>query len=247
MGPGWRLCRGATSSLWARSSVQRARLFTSGAEDDPGQVALTSNGASAMFLSRHAPDGHLAWAAVATSTLFADPRALTGDATGVVVAGVYQGTMTFNEGKPGRLCSPRPRNRTSSLLASISHGALIWVKTVTGPGNEFVEDVTTLSDGSIGVVGYYEDGAQFGDVEPRRAARPAIRRRLRRAVLAAGDLMWVEGAGGQGLDHASGVAATADGGLVVTGSFEQDLGVFDRGAPEELTLLSAGSADFLRE
>lgn len=214
-----------------------------GDDDDPGRIARVGNGKNAGFLSRHDLDGAIAWTELVTSDLTAHTFALTEVEGGVVVLGMFQGEARLGAGQANATKLVSRGSQDIYLARYDLAGALQWAVQIGGPSGELGHAVATLSDGSIAVVGYYADAAVFG---AGATETTLISQDLDDAFVAryspAGELLWVRDAGGGGNDEALAAAATADGGLVVTGSFHDDL-VFDRGGPSELTFVSAGAKD----
>ncbi len=214
-----------------------------GDDGDPGRIERTCNGPTAGYLSLHHGDGTIAWTELVTSDASAHTFAVTAVDQGAVVVGTFQGAAVAGAGQPGEVKLVSRGKQDIYLARYDLAGALQWATQIGGTGNELAQAVTTLADGSFAVVGYYGGTAVFGAGE---AEVTLIGQELDEAFIARytpdGTLLWVRDAGGPGNDEVLGVAATDDGGVVVTGRFQDDL-VFDRKGPTELALHSAGSND----
>ncbi|GAB3497897.1 hypothetical protein GCM10027341_18680 [Spirosoma knui] len=99
-----------------------------------------------------------------------------------------------------------------------STGGLVWQKTFGGSLNDVAQDIVSTPDGGFAVVG---SSMSFdGDVTDNHGYIDFWVLKLN----SAGNLIWQKALGGSGYDRAYAITATADGGLVVTGSSDSDDG-----------------------
>jgi hypothetical protein len=189
-----------------------------------GSDLLLSAGGADAFVAAFSGDGEPLWAERIGGRGFdaASALAILPDG-GVAVAGVFSDAL---EGA-------RARGETDLFAAAFTGGgSRAWLSTAGGPGWVSVSSASAAPDGSLwisGTRGRFEGGA----ARPLTGPGDALVVR----VGPGGAVELERGFGGPGWDQALGVAATADGGAVVVGSFTGELRLADR------RLVSAGGAD----
>jgi uncharacterized delta-60 repeat protein len=131
------------------------------------ETVLNSAGDYDIFIAQYNPDGSLAWAKRAGGT--GDDRGAavtTLSDNSVVVTGYTSGSAIFGQGEPNMTVL----NSAGSLDIFIARynpdGSLAWVLQAGGPAGDRGQGVTTLSDNSIVVTGYFYGSATFGLGEP---------------------------------------------------------------------------------
>ena len=222
---------------------QDAAVFGAG---EPNETTLVSGGwgATGICIARYNADGTLAWAKRAGGTGWNSGGGISSLSDGSsVVTGVFYGTAVFGAGEP-RETTLVAVERDIFIARYNADGTLAWAKSAGGAGSDYGVGISSISDGSSIVTGYFTDTAVFGAGEPRETT----------LVSAGGDdiciarynadgtLAWAKRAGGTGSDYGGGISIFSDGSSVVTGSF-QDTAVFGAGEPNETMLVSAGWGD----
>ncbi len=127
--------------------------------------------------------------------------------------------------------------------AAQAAGQLLWAKHAGGGSFDRAEAVSAYSNGSSVMAGAFGGSATFGEGE-QQVVLVAVG--TIDAFVAKydtnGALLWAKQAGDEGIADASGVAAYAGGGAVVTGNFDSTI-TFDRGLATQTTLTTAGQRD----
>jgi uncharacterized delta-60 repeat protein len=216
-----------------------AATFGSG---EPNQTVLTSSGERDIFIARYNPDGSLAWAKLAggPSNDFGNAiTVLSDDST--VVTGRFEISGTFGFNEPNKTILTADRYNDIFIARYNPDGTLAWVKRAGGAKYDEGNGITTLSDDSTVVTGWFDGSATFGPGEPNETA-----------LTSAGDLdifiarynpdgtlAWVKSAGGDsGLDHGIGITSLSDNSTVLTGEFYGSAS-FGLGEPNQTVLASA--------
>ncbi len=232
-----------------------AGAFTGSATlgDAPTQTTLVAAGGASdadVVLTRYGPAGGLAWArragGVNPDRCDAASAGLDGSLS---VAGMFRTEATYGPGESGET------TLTGGLFdlyvgSYAADGSLTWVRriVVVGPsGLAFVTSIARYADGSCAVAGSLHGSATFGTGEPgqvtlssNEAPDDAFVARYR----SDGSLAWARIFGGTLADSANGVAATDDGGAVVTGHYRGTT-TFGAGEPGETTFTTAETALFV--
>jgi len=119
-----------------------------------------------------------------------------------------------------------------------------WAKHAGGVEADNGEAVTTLSDGSIAVVGSCHTPAMFGEDEPNETVLEGndVNDMFVAKFSSNGILQWVKMAGGSGFTYGQGIVGLSDGSMVVTGSYTHDI-TFDKDGPLGITFNSLGHRD----
>jgi uncharacterized delta-60 repeat protein len=212
---------------------------------EPGQTILTSPGSSDIFISRYNADGTLAWAkregAASGETTFC-VGAFPGGS--FVIAGNFSGSTTLGPGEAGQTVLTSAGGDDVVLARFNTDGTLAWAKRAGGSNYEYASAISSFSDGSCVVTGYYEGTAVFG---PGEAAQTTLTLGGVRDIFVArynsdGTLAWAKRAGGSASQTGNAVAAFSDGACVVVGMF-QNSATFGPGEPGQTILTMAGGVD----
>lgn len=89
-------------------------------------------------------------------------------------------------------------------------GQTLWKKAYGGKKRDLATSLTMTSDGNLVAVGHGQSFNKGGDFDVYAVKLSAKN----------GDLLWQKAYGGEDLDHANGVCATKDGGVMIAGSTE---------------------------
>jgi hypothetical protein len=117
-------------------------------------------------------------------------------------------------------------------------GKLTWAKSVTGaPDFDYGNGITTLSDDSLVITGFFRLSGTFG---PGETNQTILTGAGGGDVFVArydqyGSLIWAKRAGGPDFDGAHGIATLSDDSVVVTGEY-QGPAIFGHGEPNEIVL-----------
>ncbi|WP_437757598.1 hypothetical protein [Sorangium sp. So ce1389] len=154
------------------------------------------------------------------------------DAQGdALVVGIFDGLLELS----GDAADLTSRGGTDIFVAKFDrNGPAVWATQLGGAGDDHVSAVASDADGSLVIAGHFEGTAQLGG-EPLVSAGGAD------AFVAkldgAGAPVWSRRLGGEGDQHATGVALGAAGDVFLAGRFEGEMEL------DGLPLVSAGGVD----
>ncbi|MHC4449597.1 MAG: hypothetical protein ACYS0E_05550 [Planctomycetota bacterium] len=181
-------------------------------------VAIDPDGNSAAFVARYDAGGHVRWArGTGGDGAHVGMSVSTFTDGSVVVAGHFTGTIVLG---PGESNETRLDSRDAGYDGFVARydasGRVVWAHGVQGGGNDFADHVVAAGDGSGAclVAGRFTSDLDFGftgtnDIFLAR-------------YLADGTLDWSKAIVGPHLDEANGLAATIDGGCLVTGRCDDE-------------------------
>jgi len=151
---------------------------------EPNETTLTGHaGSFDAFVARYDADGTLVWGRTigdaAGDDRGADIAALADGSC--VYGGDYRGTVTFGSGEATETISSSAGDRDAFLARHAADGLLLWARAWGGSGDDSVQGIDEMPDGSLVVSGWFSDTAVFG-AGARRTRRtyllraPAARR-----------------------------------------------------------------------
>jgi uncharacterized delta-60 repeat protein len=192
--------------------------------------------------------GNLIWAkrAGGESRNYGDARSIAITSlsdNSTVITGYFQGEAVFGLDEPNETVLNAPGGDTDICIARYNpDGTLLWVKNAGGPDDDYGQAITTLSDDSIVVTGYFDDTAIFGRGEPNETALTTTGGLWDWDIFIArynpdGSLLWAKRAGGIGSDgdRGYGITTLSDNSVVITGKFLGSA-TFGPGEPNETIL-----------
>ncbi|MCX6647331.1 MAG: hypothetical protein NTY09_13380, partial [bacterium] len=192
-------------------------------------------------------DGTLAWAKRAGGSYYQDlsyeVTALADNST--VVTGAYGSSVTFGQGEPNATVLNSAGGTDIFIAKYNANGTLAWAKRAGGSFNDAATAITTLSDSTTVVTGWYAGSAVFGQGEPNQTYLNAVGGLN---IFIAhynldGTLAWVRGAEGLFVNEwGNGITTLSDDSTVVTGGYNISA-TFGPGDPNQTVLNSAGSYD----
>ncbi len=147
-----------------------------------------------------------------------------------LVSGTFSGSATF-----GDTTLTSPGGIDGFLARYNADGSLAWARNVGGTGNDFIQAVAALADGSALVTGSFERTATFGGTSLTSVGNSDF---FLAKYNPDGSLAWARRAGGVSNEGGQGIAVLADGTALVTGSFS---GTSTFG---DITLSATGPTDF---
>jgi uncharacterized delta-60 repeat protein len=215
-------------------------------EGETYETVLVSAGGLDIFVAKYNPNGFLTWAKRAGGTLTDVGCGITtrSDNT-TVVTGYFNGKATFGEGEAfetdlvsgGESDIFVARYRDDSLLE--------WAKRAGGTDYAYGKKITTLSDDSTVVTGYFRGTATFGDGEANETILVSdgddydiVMARYN----VTGTLVWAKRAGGAYQDTGQGLTTLSDSSIMLTGDF-RNTATFGEGEANETILVSDGTTD----
>jgi hypothetical protein len=193
---------------------------------------LTSDGREDVFVAKITATGIWDWA---TSAGGADVDEGFGVSTlsdgSAIITGGFQGMATFGD------TPPLNSNGSSDVFVAkiTANGTWDWATSVVGTGRDNGSDVSTLSDGSAIITGWFEGTATFGGTTLTSAGGGGDV--FVAQISANGTWDWATRAGGADFVSGYGVSTLSDGSAIITGGFAGSATFGDT------TLNSAGSDD----
>ena len=207
-------------------------------------TVVTSAGRADIFIAQYNTDGTHAWVKRAGGLDDDEGLGITALLdNSTVVTGYYHGTATFGQGEPNETVLTSSWEDIFTARYN-PNGMLSWVKcggaTVDGRGY----GVTTLSDNSTVVTGFFYGTAVFGQGEDNQTI--LVSAGSTDIFIAHynpnGTLSWANCAGGLDVDHGYGITVLSDNSIVITGDFRGSA-TFGEGEPNEIVLVSVEGND----
>jgi len=211
---------------------------------EPNETTLYADGSVVAFIARYNSDGSLAWARNVHATEFGSGYGLVPlSDDSFVLAGYYMDTAVFGVGEPNETTLEPGEGVPDIFIARYSpDGSLIWVVRVASTYDyNFWDDLglTTLSDNSIVLTGYFKESTVFDEGGPHETILSSAGEHdlFVARYDSDGQLVWAKRAGGMGEDRSYSVTALSDDSAVITGSFGPSA-TFGQGGLNQTTLIS---------
>ncbi len=214
-------------------------------EGETNETSLTSAGYDDIFIAKYNSDGTLDWAKQAGSSSDDVSSGISTLSDGsALVTGYFEGTAVFGEGGTKQTSLISTGNYDIFIAKYNSDGTLDWAKQAGGNDYDAGNGISTLSDGSALVTGYFYRTAVFGEGETNQTSLTSAGYS---GIFIAkynsdGTLDWAKQAGGSGHDKGNGISTLSDGSALVTGYFYRTA-VFGEGETNETSLTSTGTYD----
>lgn len=199
-----------------------------------------------IFIARYNPDGTLEWAKGAGGATYDTGEAVTAlSDNSTVVTGNFEGWATFGLGESNETILSSAGDDDIFVARYNPDGTLAWAKCAYGYKDDSGYSITTLSDDTTVVTGYYWTGAIFGWGELNETTLTAAGSKdiFIARYNTDGTLQWAKSAGGdRAWDIGRGVTTLSDNSTVVTGYFRVSA-TFGSGESNETFLDSGGNND----
>lgn len=220
----------AITSLSDNSTVITGHFGSPGLEQsatfgkgEANQTTITSAGNWEIFIAKYYSDGRLAWAKRAGGAggdFGMGLTALSDNST--VLIGTFTGPATFGPGEVNQTVLNSTGADDAFIARYNPDGTLAWVKSAGGTGLTIGYGISTLSDNSTVMTGWFRDTATFGQGETNET--------ILTSYSTAGDLFvarynpdgtleWVKQAGGSDWVGGYEITTLSDDSTVVTGGF----------------------------
>jgi len=191
-----------------------------------GNTVLVSDGAADIPLARIDADGTVLWARRFGGTGEDNFFDIDANATTVVATGIISGQVEFDS------TTVTSAGGTDCVIAALDYsGAVVWVTTLGGPGDDGCNEVSVATDGSVttslDTSGGWDSPA---GTLPNLAGRDTLLLRLDPD----GNMVWARRIGGDGVQRGKALAVAPDGSVAFGGD---TLGPATSGA---MTLAPAG-------
>ncbi len=236
--------RGQGIAVDASGNVLTTGPFSGTADFDPGAGTsnLTSAGSNDIFVSKLNSAGNFVWAGRLGGTSADAGFGIAVDGSGnVVTTGQFLGTADFD---PGAGTSNLTSAGSGDIFVSKlnSAGTFVWAGRLGGTGNDFGQGIAVDASGNVLTTGSFNGTADFdpgaGTSNLTSAGSSDI---FVSKLNSAGAFVWARQLGGGSVDQGVGIAVSASGNVLTTGSFNGTAD-FDPGAGTS-NLTSAGADD----
>ena len=191
-------------------------------EGEPNETTLHAASIEDIFIARYNPDGTLAWAKRAGGSDDDDGIGITTlSDNSIVVTGFFEVSATFGQGEPNQTVL-NSAGRADIFIARYNpDGTLAWAKRAGGSNHDYSYEVTTLSDNSTVLTGYFEGSATFGSGELNEKVlwSAGFNDIFVAKYNPNGTLAWVKRAGGSDYDYSFGISSLLDNSTIITGTF----------------------------
>ena len=230
------------------NSIVATGCFREIATFGPGetnQTVLHSVDVEDIFIARYNPDGTLAWAKSAGGPNRDYGSGITTlSDNAIVVTGYFYSTATFGPGETNQTILTSAGDYDIFIARYNPDGTLSWAKRAGGSNDDRGEGITTLSDDSTIVTGYFNGSANFGQSEPNQTVLTSFGGQemfVARYDLD-GTLAWAKSAGGTSDDYGCDITKLLDNSAVITGWFSS-IAIFGHDEINQTVLISEGDWD----
>jgi hypothetical protein len=225
-------------------------------------TTLPFTGGQDCFVAKYSSAGAVLWAARIASTglAFEYGSAIATDPSGnMVVTGYYQAAVTiYNQGPSGTAgvtlpyAGSTPGVGTDCFVAKYSSaGAVLWAARIAGTGNEQGNGIATDSSGNVVVTGSYGAALTIYNQGPSGTAGTTLPFSgsgtdcFVAKYSSAGAVLWAARIASTSADVGWAIATDTSGNVLVTGSYNAALTVFNQGptGTAGTTLTFAGGQD----
>jgi len=237
--------RGFATDAWGNTWVLGS--FEGVVDFDPGdgEDIHEATGAEDVFVTRFDAQGSYRW----TRTLGGSGSDLgwgiaVDDQANVIVTGSFQETVDFD---PGPEAAPCTSNGGSDIfvLKLDESGAYVWVRTIGGILDDGSADVAVDDQNDVIAIGHFQHRVDFDPTDGEDVRGAGGGEDIFALKLGGnGSYQWAYTVGGLQADEALGVAADADGDVVLTGRFRRSFD-FDPGDGQDVHQAIGGSDAFV--
>jgi uncharacterized delta-60 repeat protein len=185
---------------------------------EPNETVLV--GDEDIFIARYNPDGSLLWAKKIGDDFQDKGFAITAlSDNSIVVTGTFSGSVTFGPGEPDE--TVLTGNRDIFIARYNPDGTLLWAKGAGASDYDCGAGITTLSDDSIVVTGWFENTVTFGEGDPNQTVLTSAGEYdiFIARYNPIGTLKWVRSAGGIGWEQGLGITSLSNNSIVITGMY----------------------------
>ncbi|MCP4604563.1 MAG: hypothetical protein GY847_29245 [Proteobacteria bacterium] len=133
---------------------------------EKNETVLSSTRRWHAFIAKYNPDGNLIWAKSVGGTGVNYGRDITSLSDGsILVTGKFKKKIVFRPEKVNEIEIVSNGDFDVFIAKYNPDGILMWVKTAGGVGIDHCKSITTLSDGSALITGYFMGDTEFGQGE----------------------------------------------------------------------------------
>jgi uncharacterized delta-60 repeat protein len=214
-------------------------------QGEPNEVVLTSEGLGDIFIARYNADGTLAWAKRAGGIDFDSARSVTTIIdNSIIMTGGFHESATFGQSEPNETVLTSAGDYDIFIVRYNPNGTLSWAKRAGGIDVEMACSITSQSDDSIVLTGYFNGSAIFGqgDVNETNLTSAGDRDIFIAKYNPDGTIVWATRAGGTDEEISYSITTLTDNSTILTGYFKE-ISVFGQGEINESLLESTGERD----
>jgi hypothetical protein len=218
-------------------------------------TTLSNAGGQDCFVAKYSSAGAVLWAARIASTNTDQGLAIATDSSGnVLVTGSYRAALTiYNQGPSGTAGTTLPF--TASIDCFIakysSDGAVLWAARITSAGNDQGNGIATDTSGNVVVTGNYSSaGTIVYNQGPSGSGVVTLpftggQDCFIAKYSSAGEVLWATRITGSttSSDQGKAIATDPSGNVVVTGSYQTILTIYNRDTTTATTLPLTGGTD----
>jgi len=214
-------------------------------QSEPNETTLSSSGYLDIFIARYNLDGTLAWAKQAGGSMYDygyDITTLSDNS--IMVTGNIIDSATFGQGESNETTLITNGTYDIFIARYNPDGTLIWAKHAAGISDDSSNAVTTISNNSTVVTGYFYDTSTFGEDEPNETTLTSAGKS---DIFIArynpdGTIAWAKRAGGTTIEFGRALTTLSDNSIIAAGVF-RGTSTFGEGEPNETILSTAGYSD----
>lgn len=217
--------RGMAIDALASGSFLVTGHFSSSATWGAGESSETTLNASGMtdvFLARHNDDGTIAWVKRAGGTGSDEGLDLATATDGTtILVGSFEGSAVFGSGEIAETSLETAGGSDGFFAKYNPDGTIAWAKKIGGIGQDSVEGVALLDDGSFLVAGHLIGSVVFGLGEPNETQSDGTWGVFLAKYDGSGQLLWAKGISkdGNGGVDIGGIVKLPDDTFRITGGF----------------------------
>lgn len=207
---------------------------------------LITNGDRDIFIEKLDAEGNFLWAKSYGGPGYDRGNAITTDSYGnIFVTGYFSQTVNFDSGSAAFTVDSKGLEDVCVLKLN-SKGEFEWVKAMGGSGYDNGNSIATDAYGNVIIVGSFRNSVDFdpgtqGLILNSNGNTDGFVQKLNTY----GNLIWAKTIGGTGADVCYSVAIDLDANIIVSGSYEGSMEIFETGANPEIT--SNGEKDIFIE
>ena len=212
-----------------RGSIENVKLAPAGEYKylvsawDQGTVIYTYN-EFIVNVPEFSYDGSLIWAKRAKPGRGAADKGYgitTLSDNSTVVTGYFNRSATFGPDEPNETILTSAGNNEIFIARYNPDGTLAWAKRAGGEEYDRGRRITTLSDDTTVMTGYFQDSVTFGQGEPNETVLEAYGEDdiFIARYNTDGTLAWAKSAGGGSYDYGYAITTLSDDSIIVTGGF----------------------------
>ncbi|MBT6686592.1 MAG: hypothetical protein HOB05_09705 [Bacteroidetes bacterium] len=179
-------------------------------------ITLQTTGYYDIFVSSYSANGNVEWIKNMGGSNTDVCYAMVDDSFGnIFLTGAFMSTAYFDS-----LSLSSSGNRDIYVSKLDSLGNVLWVEKAGGSGNDYGRDIVTDDFGNCFVTGFFEGTVNFGIYQLESCGGYDI---FLACLDSTGQWQWAESACGSDDDQAYGVAVSMNGGVYITGRFNDTL------------------------